>query len=149
LAAPFLSFHKIHICLRPSIPYRLLYKINSLKTAFEASFVLGERPRETAKSVGIFVGIKPTEARFARYVEGLVSLIEHADRAGPLRDYVLGLVLPGDRKSVESMAAITAPERTPAQHPSLLHFVGAGGWSDTAVLGKVCEMVLAKIDMVD
>jgi hypothetical protein len=37
--------------------------------------------------------------------------------------------MPGERKSVEPMAAITAPERTAAQHQSLLHFVGAGGWS--------------------
>src|SRR5580692_6821482 len=89
---------------------------------------------------------KGVESRFAGYVEGLVSVIGHADRAGPLHDYVLGLVLPGERKSVEPMAAITAPERTAAQHQSLLHFVGAGGWSDEAVLGKVREMVLPQIE---
>jgi SRSO17 transposase len=75
-----------------------------------------------------------------------VSVIGHADRAGPLHDYFLGLVLPGERKSVEPMAAITAPGRTAAQHQSLLHFVGAGGWSDDVVLGKVREMVLPKIE---
>ena len=91
-------------------------------------------------------GLRTTEARFARYVEGLVSVIGHADRAGPLHDYFLGLVLPGERKSVEPMAALTAPERTAAQHQSLLHFVGAGGWSDAEVLGKVREMVLPKIE---
>src|SRR6266436_2153589 len=89
---------------------------------------------------------KDIESRFARYVEGLVSVIGHADRAGPLHDYFLGLVLPGERKSVEPMAAITAPGRTAAQHQSLLHFVGAGGWSDDVVLGKVREMVLPKIE---
>jgi len=89
---------------------------------------------------------KDIESRFARYVEGLVSVIGHADRAGPLHDYFLGLVLPGERKSVEPMAAITAPERTAAQHQSLLHFVGAGGWSDNAMLGKIREMVLPKIE---
>jgi SRSO17 transposase len=95
--------------------------------------------------MGIAKG-KDIESRFARYVEGLVGVIGHADRAGPLHDYFLGLVLPGERKSVEPMAAITAPERTEAQHQSLLHFVGAGGWSDEAVLGKVREMVLPKIE---
>jgi SRSO17 transposase len=89
---------------------------------------------------------KDIESRFGRYVEELVSVIGHADRVGPLHDYLLGLVLPGERKSVEPMAAITAPERTAAQHQSLLHFVGAGGWSDEAVLGKVREMVLPKIE---
>ncbi len=51
-----------------------------------------------------------------------MSVIGHADRAGPLRDYCLGLIMPGERKSVEPMAAVTAPERTAAQHQSLLHF---------------------------
>jgi SRSO17 transposase len=67
------------------------------------------------------------ESRFDRYVDGLVGVIGHADRAGPLHDYLLGLILPGERKSVEPLAAITAPARTAAQHhQSLLHFVGAG-----------------------
>ena len=88
---------------------------------------------------------KDIESRFARYVERLVSVIGHADRAGPLHDYCLGLVMPGERKSVEPMAAITAPGRTAAQHQSLLHFVGKGGWSDEEVLGQVREMVLPSI----
>ena len=84
-----------------------------------------------------FAGAKDIELRFAGYVERLVSVIGHADRSGPLRDYCTGLVMPCERKSVEPMAAITAPERTAAQHQSLLHFVGQGGWSDAEVLGKV------------
>src|SRR5260370_34191765 len=84
---------------------------------------------------------KDIESRFTRYVEGLVRVIGHADRAGRLHDYCLGLVMPGERKSVEPMAAITAPERTAAQHQSLLHFVGQGGWSHDDVLGRVREMV--------
>ena len=55
-----------------------------------------------------------SEARFEAYVEGLVSVIGHKDRAGPLRDYCVGLVMPGERKSVEPMAAVTAPARTAA-----------------------------------
>jgi SRSO17 transposase len=54
--------------------------------------------------------------------------------------------MPVERKSVEPMAAVTAPDRTSAQHQSLLHFVGEGGWSDEAVLAKVQEMVLPKIE---
>jgi SRSO17 transposase len=91
-------------------------------------------------------GAKDIESRFARYVDGLVSVIGHADRAAPLRDYCMGLVLPGERKSVEPMAAITAPERTAAQHQSLLHFVGQGGWSDEEVLAKVRAQVLPRIE---
>jgi polysaccharide pyruvyl transferase WcaK-like protein len=46
------------------------------------------------------------------------------------------------------LAAITAPERTAAQHQSLLHFVGEGNWSDEKVLAKVREMVLPAIERV-
>src|SRR5450631_2876390 len=83
-----------------------------------------------------------TETRFAGYVEGLSSVLGHADRIGPLRDYCTGLILPGERKSVEPMAAKTAPGRTAAQHQSLLHFVGVASWSDEKVLANVREMVL-------
>src|SRR5712691_9259954 len=87
-----------------------------------------------------------SESRFGAYVEGLASVIGQADRAKPLRDYCVGLMMPGTRKSVEPMAAVTAPERTAAQHQSLLHFVGEGRWSDRKVLAKVREMVLPKIE---
>ena len=86
------------------------------------------------------------EARFSAYVEGLTSVIGHADRAKPLRDYCLGLMMPCERKSVEPMAAITAPERTAAQHQSLLHFIGEGRWSDEKVLAKVRELVLPVLE---
>jgi SRSO17 transposase len=83
-----------------------------------------------------------SEARFSGYIGALVRVIGHADRAKPLRDYCTGLLMPCGRKSVEPMAAVTAPERTAAQHQSLLHFVGEGCWSDEAVLAKVREMAL-------
>ena len=86
------------------------------------------------------------EARFAAYVDGLSSVIGHARRTRQLRDYCTGLVLPGERKSVEPMAARTAPGRTAAQHQSLLHFVGLAAWSDQDVLTKVREMVLPAIE---
>ena len=87
-----------------------------------------------------------SEKRFAAYVEELTGVIGHADRAGPLRDYCIGLMMPGDRKSVEPMAAVTAPERTAAQHQSLLHFVGQAPWSDESVLAKVRELVLPELE---
>jgi SRSO17 transposase len=87
-----------------------------------------------------------SETRFGEYVAGLGSVIGHAERTRPLRDYCTGLMLPGERKSVEPMAARTAPARTSAQHQSLLHFVGNAAWSDEAVLAKVREMVLPAIE---
>ena len=91
-------------------------------------------------------GSDVSDERFSRYVEGLASVIGHADRVNPLRDYCTGLMMPCERKSVEPMAAVTAPARTAAQHQSLLHFVGQAAWSDEKVLAKVCETVLPAIE---
>src|SRR6202047_1550482 len=91
-------------------------------------------------------GLKSSESRFAAYVEGLASVIGHKDREGPLRDYCAGLMLGGERKSVEPIAAVTAPARVAAQHQSLLHFIGEGRWCDEKVLAKVREMVLPQIE---
>src|SRR5712671_3710073 len=91
-------------------------------------------------------GLDDSDERFSRYVEKLAEVIGHADRVNPLRDYCTGLMLPCERKSVEPMAAVTAPGRTAAQHQSLLHFVGQASWSDEKVLAKVCEMVLPAME---
>lgn len=87
-----------------------------------------------------------SEQRFEGYVEALIEVIGHADRAGPLRDYCTGLLLPVARKSVEPLAAATAPARVSAQHQSLLHFVGQAGWSDEAVLARVRDLVLPSLE---
>ena len=87
-----------------------------------------------------------TKSRFVAYVEGLTSVIGHADREGPLRDYCTGLVMPCERKSMEPMAAVTAPARVGAQHQSLLHLIGEAAWSDERSLAKVREMVLPAIE---
>jgi SRSO17 transposase len=50
--------------------------------------------------------------KFEVYVDELARVIGHADRIVPLHYYCTGLVLPGERKSVEPMAALTAPART-------------------------------------
>jgi SRSO17 transposase len=83
---------------------------------------------------------RKSEARFAAYVDSLGSVLGHVDRAGPLLDYCTGLLMPGERKSVEPIAAIVAPARAAAEHQSLLHFVGQSPWSDEAMLAKVREL---------
>ena len=87
-----------------------------------------------------------SEARFAAYVKRLGEVIGHADRKQPLQDYCTGLLGQAERKSVEPMAAVTAPSRVAAQHQSLLHFVGQAAWSDERVLDKVRELVLPAIE---
>jgi len=83
-----------------------------------------------------------SEARFAQYVEGLAGCLGHKDRIEPFRRYCVGLLLPGDRKSVEPMAARLNPARTAAEHQSLLHFVGQSPWKAEALLDAVREQVL-------
>src|SRR6201984_902038 len=84
--------------------------------------------------------------RFVAYVEELTSVIGHADRALPLRDYCAGLLTAEGRKSVEPMAAVTAPAQVSVQHQKLLHFVGEAKWSDESVLVKVRELVMPAIE---
>lgn len=84
--------------------------------------------------------------RFAAYMKGIADVLGDPRRQGPMTSYCTGLLMPADRKSVEPMAALTAPERTAAQHQSLLHFVGKGHWSDADVLAKVREHVVPAIE---
>lgn len=83
-----------------------------------------------------------SESRFQAYIAELGDVIGHPARKRPLQDYCVGLMGPSERKSVEPIAAVTAPGRTSAQHQSLLHFVGESDWSDEAVLAKVRQIVL-------
>lgn len=84
--------------------------------------------------------------RFAAYIDDLAEVLGDPRRHGPMSSYCTGLLMPADRKSVEPMAAATAPERTAAQHQSLLHFVGKGDWSDDAILRKVREHVVPRME---
>jgi len=87
-----------------------------------------------------------SESRFRAYIDEVGGVIGHPARKRPLRDYCTGLMGPSERKSVEPIAAVTAPDRTSAQHQSLLHFVGESDWSDEEVLAKVREIVLASFE---
>ena len=82
---------------------------------------------------------------FDAYVEALIDVIGHVDRAEPLRDYCTGLMMPVKRKSVEPLAAVMAPSRVSAKHQSLLHFVGQAPWSDKALMGRVRDWVLPRM----
>lgn len=84
-------------------------------------------------------------SRFAAYVEALGAALGHADRVAPLRSYCAGLLLPGERKSIEPMAARVEPGRVQAAHQSLHHLVAKADWSDAAVLAVVRAQVLPVI----
>src|SRR4051812_3007129 len=57
-----------------------------------------------------------------------------------------GLLLPGERKSVEPIAAVTAPARVSAKHQSLLHFIANAPWSNERVLSRIQELTLPIIE---
>jgi SRSO17 transposase len=86
------------------------------------------------------------EGRFAKYVESLAGEIGHADRVGPLRHYCTGLLAAEGRKSVEPLAAVTAPAGLAAQHQKLLHFVANSAWSDERILAKVRDIAVPAIE---
>jgi SRSO17 transposase len=79
-------------------------------------------------------------------MEGLAQAAGHADRAVPLRSYCTGLLLPGERKSVEPMAARLAPDNVRRMHQSLHHVVADAPWSDKAVLRQVRNYVLPAME---
>jgi SRSO17 transposase len=59
-----------------------------------------------------------------------------------LRSYCTGLLLPGERKSVEPVAARLAPDNVRRMHQSLHHLVADAPWSDEAVLDRSLDFVL-------
>jgi SRSO17 transposase len=96
--------------------------------------------------VGLESRARGSESRFAAYVEAVTAALGHADRAAPFRLYCAGLLLPGDRKSVEPMAARVQPGRVQAAHQSLHHFVAKAEWSDDTMLAAVRARVLPIIE---
>src|ERR671921_2394878 len=93
------------------------------------------KPSSVSRDVG-------SEVRFQAYISALSEEIGHADRIDPLRRYCTGLLLPGERRSIEPMAARLDPRHVQATHQSLHHFVAKAPWDDAAVLTAVREQVL-------
>lgn len=82
------------------------------------------------------------QRRFAAYLDRLAQAAEHLDRREPLKSYCTGLLLPGERKSVEPMAARLAPDNVRQTHQSLHHIVAHAAWNDQALLERVRQQVL-------
>src|ERR1017187_9339694 len=75
-------------------------------------------------------------------MDWLAQAAGHADRQLPLRNYCTGLLLDGERKSVEPMAARLAPDHVQSMHESLHHFVAESPWNDADMLRQVRGYVL-------
>ena len=75
-------------------------------------------------------------------MEGLALAAEHQDRQEPLKKYCMGLLLEGERKSIEPMAARLDSTNTEAVRQSLQHLVANAPWSDALMLEQVRHQVL-------
>ena len=82
------------------------------------------------------------ESRFERYAEVMAASLGHADRVEPARWYLRGLMLPGQRKSVEPMAARVHPQDVRSAHQSMHHLVADSEWNDRALLAAVAREVV-------
>jgi SRSO17 transposase len=79
-------------------------------------------------------------------MEGLAKAAGHADRHTPLKNYCKGLLLPGERKSIEPMAARLASTDVRRMHQSLHHLVADAPWDDQEMLAQVRRQVLPAME---
>ena len=89
------------------------------------------------------------ESRFEQYCEPIMKALAHADRRRPAEWYLKGLMLPGERKSVEPMAARVCPENVRSAHQSMHHLVADAAWEDRTALGAVAGQVVPALLMKD
>ena len=87
-----------------------------------------------------------SELRFAAYLDEIVGVLGDARRVEPAKAYCTALLLPGERKSVEPMAARMAPERVQAAHQSMHHVVAKAPWDDAALLAAVRRQVIPALE---
>jgi SRSO17 transposase len=88
----------------------------------------------------------PQQRRFAAYIEGLATAAGHEDRHEPLKNYCKGLLLPGERKSIEPMAARLDPDNIQPMRQCPHHLVAKAPWSDEIVLEQVRNHVLPTME---
>lgn len=82
------------------------------------------------------------QKRLAVYLDSLAQAAGHADRVVPFKAYCTGLLLPGERKSVEPMAARLAPDNVRRMHQALHHLVADAPWDDEVLLDRALDTVL-------
>ncbi len=86
------------------------------------------------------------EERFAAYLDGVTKMLGHTSRVASARAYCTVLLLPGERKSIEPMAARVEPGQVQTVHHSMHHVVAKADWDDAAMLTAVRQPVLPAIE---
>lgn len=84
--------------------------------------------------------------RFRDYLNKLAEAVGHADRQEPLRAYLTGLLLSGERKSIEPMAAKIDPLHVRARHQSMHHFVANAPWEEQEVMRGARDYALSQLE---
>jgi SRSO17 transposase len=84
----------------------------------------------------------PRLTRLHAYLKQLTGCLGHADRDVPMTDYVVGLLMPGERKSMEPIAARLSPQAVSAKHQSIQHFISDSKWEANRLLDAVRDEVL-------
>jgi SRSO17 transposase len=82
------------------------------------------------------------QKRLVAYLDSLAQAAGHADRIIPFKAYCTGLLLPGERKSIEPMAARLDPDHVGRMHQSLHHLVAEAPWDDELLLDRALDTVL-------
>jgi SRSO17 transposase len=85
-------------------------------------------------------------SRFEAFVSRLAEAVGHADRLWPLKAYLTGLLLPGERKSVEPMAAKLDPRHVSRAHQSMHHFVANAPWDERHLLAVARDYALTQLE---
>lgn len=91
-------------------------------------------------------GMTSRRERFESNLGKLAEALRHKDRREPLRSYCTGLLLPGDRKSMEPMAARLDPMQVQAKHQSLQNFVSQSAWDEEAVMRVARQYALPAME---
>lgn len=73
------------------------------------------------------------ECRLADFMDNVGSALGSRPQRKRFAQYALGLLLPGERKSMEPMAARIDPEHAMARFKTFQHFIACSTWDDLAV----------------
>ena len=82
------------------------------------------------------------ERRFQEYVEDLGTVVGNDARRRGLSDYMTGLLLPGERKSMEPIAERLESGNVSRRHQAIQHFVSEASWKDSPVRERVLGRVV-------
>lgn len=91
--------------------------------------------------------LKRLDHELTEYLDSMLVGMGRVERVAAMRSYVTGLLLDGERKSIEPMAArmVDSPSEVQAMRQRMQQAVTVAGWSDSEVLARVAKMAEAEL----